>query len=196
MDPLAILYFFGVQVPLYSTVTAAALSALLSTAFVFGLFASVLVAFIKFRLFHSKAAKSGDDNVSVGFFHPYCDAGGGGERVLWCAIKAMAKRYRGAKFVVYTGDLGSAPDQILERAKSRFQIDLKDTKIEFVYLHQRRWVEARTFPRFTLIGQSLGSLILGKYFDGFVITEKVTLAIKRRCSQHVYRLRGIDKVLS
>ena len=104
------------------------------------------------------------EEVSVGFFHPYCDAGGGGERVLWCAIKAMAKRYRArARFVVYTGDLGSAPDQIIQRAKSRFQIDLSDTKVEFVYLHKRRWVEAKTFPRFTLIGQSLGSLILGTY---------------------------------
>ena len=24
-----------------------------------------------------------------GFFHPYCNAGGGGERVLWVAIKAL-----------------------------------------------------------------------------------------------------------
>ena len=29
----------------------------------------------------------------VGFFHPYCDAGGGGERVLWCAIKAIQSKY-------------------------------------------------------------------------------------------------------
>ena len=29
----------------------------------------------------------------VGFFHPYCNAGGGGERVLWVAIRALQKRY-------------------------------------------------------------------------------------------------------
>jgi hypothetical protein len=28
-------------------------------------------------------------NKTVAFFHPYCNAGGGGERVLWCAINAM-----------------------------------------------------------------------------------------------------------
>lgn len=27
--------------------------------------------------------------VHVAFFHPYCNAGGGGERVLWCAIRAL-----------------------------------------------------------------------------------------------------------
>lgn len=33
-------------------------------------------------------------NVKViGFFHPYCDAGGGGERVLWCAVKAIQSKY-------------------------------------------------------------------------------------------------------
>lgn len=25
----------------------------------------------------------------VAIFHPYCNAGGGGERVLWCAIRAL-----------------------------------------------------------------------------------------------------------
>ena len=28
----------------------------------------------------------------IGLFHPYCNAGGGGERVLWVAIRAMRKR--------------------------------------------------------------------------------------------------------
>ena len=28
--------------------------------------------------------RSAPSRVSVAFFHPYCDAGGGGERVLWC----------------------------------------------------------------------------------------------------------------
>lgn len=28
----------------------------------------------------------------VGFFHPYCNAGGGGERVLWVAVRAIQKK--------------------------------------------------------------------------------------------------------
>lgn len=34
----------------------------------------------------------GESSLSVGFFHPYCNAGGGGERVLWIAIRAIQKR--------------------------------------------------------------------------------------------------------
>ena len=30
--------------------------------------------------------------VVIGFFHPYCNAGGGGERVLWTAIRALQNR--------------------------------------------------------------------------------------------------------
>lgn len=29
----------------------------------------------------------------VGFFHPYCNSGGGGERVLWAAVSAIQTRY-------------------------------------------------------------------------------------------------------
>eukprot|EP01047_Picozoa_sp_COSAG01_P097354 COSAG01_NODE_27698_length_679_cov_0.910345_1_plen_145_part_10 len=32
--------------------------------------------------------------------------------------------------------------------------------IQFIYLTQRRWVEAKSYPRLTLLGQSLGSMIL------------------------------------
>lgn len=36
---------------------------------------------------------SGPEPLVVGFFHPYCNDGGGGERVLWTAIRALQKRY-------------------------------------------------------------------------------------------------------
>lgn len=52
---------------------------------------------------------------TIGFFHPYCDAGGGGERVLFCAIKHLPKDY---DVVVYTGDPDT--DGILARCRQRF----------------------------------------------------------------------------
>ncbi|XP_069691502.1 GDP-Man:Man(3)GlcNAc(2)-PP-Dol alpha-1,2-mannosyltransferase [Periplaneta americana] len=111
---------------------------------------------------------SKDGIFSVGFFHPYCNAGGGGERVLWCAIKAMQIRYANLKVVVYTGDLDSSPEEILKRAEQRFNIKLVQP-VQFVYLRHRRWVEAAMYPYFTLLGQSLGSLVLGaEALAGFV----------------------------
>ena len=41
---------------------------------------------------HLKKNSKGERTVVVGFFHPYCNAGGGGERVLWSAIRALQNR--------------------------------------------------------------------------------------------------------
>ncbi|XP_061698457.1 GDP-Man:Man(3)GlcNAc(2)-PP-Dol alpha-1,2-mannosyltransferase isoform X2 [Syngnathoides biaculeatus] len=97
---------------------------------------------------------------SVAFFHPYCNAGGGGERVLWCALRALMHRYRHVSFVVYTGDQGVTSAQILERARQRFDIKLP-RPVNFVFLHRRTLVEASSYPHFTLLGQSAGSMVLG-----------------------------------
>lgn len=96
----------------------------------------------------------------LGFFHPYCDAGGGGERVLWCAIRAIQKRFPAVKIIIYTGDVNPG-DQIIARAMQRFNLSLNSSQLEFIYLHRRKWVEADMYPYFTLLGQSLGSVFLG-----------------------------------
>lgn len=53
----------------------------------------------------------------VGFFHPFCNAGGGGERVLWAAVRATQRRWPRAKIVVYTGDHSVTKDKMLSRVK-------------------------------------------------------------------------------
>ncbi|KAI5456354.1 family 4 glycosyltransferase [Mariannaea sp. PMI_226] len=101
----------------------------------------------------------------VGFFHPFCNAGGGGERVLWAAIRATQDRWPNAKCVVYTGDHEVTKDDILRRVKTRFNIELHAPTITFLYLSKRNWVLASSWPRFTLLGQSLGSIVLA--WDAF-----------------------------
>ncbi|KAH8175480.1 glycosyl transferases group 1 domain-containing protein [Sarocladium implicatum] len=96
----------------------------------------------------------------VGFFHPFCNAGGGGERVLWTAIQSTQRNWPKAKCVVYTGDHDVTKDAILARVKNRFNIELHAPTITFLYLSKRHWVLASTWPRFTLLGQSLGSMLL------------------------------------
>ncbi|XP_077984444.1 GDP-Man:Man(3)GlcNAc(2)-PP-Dol alpha-1,2-mannosyltransferase-like [Glandiceps talaboti] len=95
----------------------------------------------------------------IGFFHPYCNAGGGGERVLWCAINAIHSRYENVRCVVYTGDQNVTGPEIIQKARQRFNI-VVNKPVEFVFLKRRDWVEAGTWPYFTLLGQSLGSLFL------------------------------------
>jgi len=106
-------------------------------------------------------SKQEDGVVTVGFFHPYCNAGGGGERVLWCAVRAVQTRYPAVKILVYTGDTDAAPDMIIGKARDRFNMQIPNTNLEFVYLHKRRYVEAQYYPHFTMLGQSLGSIVLG-----------------------------------
>ncbi|KAM6527892.1 GDP-Man:Man(3)GlcNAc(2)-PP-Dol alpha-1,2-mannosyltransferase [Fusarium falciforme] len=109
--------------------------------------------------------KQKDWDGVVGFFHPFCNAGGGGERVLWAAIRATQDRWPNAKCVVYTGDHDVTKDAILSRVKHRFNIELHAPTITFLYLSKRDWVLASSWPHFTLLGQSIGSIILA--WDAF-----------------------------
>ncbi|KAL0963687.1 hypothetical protein UPYG_G00309590 [Umbra pygmaea] len=107
-----------------------------------------------------KDRRAQDSSPTVAFFHPYCNAGGGGERVLWCALRAIQNRYPNVSLVVYTGDQGVTAEQILEGAQQRFNIRLP-RPVTFIFLSNRLLVEASSYPHFTLLGQSMGSMFLG-----------------------------------
>nr|Q7ZW24.2 RecName: Full=GDP-Man:Man(3)GlcNAc(2)-PP-Dol alpha-1,2-mannosyltransferase; AltName: Full=Asparagine-linked glycosylation protein 11 homolog; AltName: Full=Glycolipid 2-alpha-mannosyltransferase [Danio rerio] len=107
-----------------------------------------------------KTRRVQDGRPAVAFFHPYCNAGGGGERVLWCALRALQNRYQDVSFVVYTGDQGVTAEEILDGARRRFNIRLP-RPVKFVFLKHRLLVEAKLYPHFTLLGQSVGSIFLG-----------------------------------
>lgn len=75
-------------------------------------------------------------------------------------------RYKNVRCVVYSGDLSSntTRDDILLLARQRFNITLPRSNkeyLEFVPLTKRPWLEAYKYPFFTLLGQSIGSLVVG-----------------------------------
>ena len=154
-----------VIVPYYSCLTSLSLLLLISCILLIVL--PVLVGLL-YLYYQIRGPRKSEEDLTIAFFHPYCDSGGGGERVLWCGINALKRKFPCAKFIVYTGDTHVMRDQIIDKVKERFQIDnvdwMKDPNegIKLVYLHSRRWVEAEMYPRFTLLGQSLGSIYLGK----------------------------------
>lgn len=55
----------------------------------------------------------------------------------------------------------TSPGSILDKVKDVFNINLEKDSITFVYLKLRNLVEAKKYPIFTLLGQSIGSMILG-----------------------------------
>ncbi|XP_057818642.1 GDP-Man:Man(3)GlcNAc(2)-PP-Dol alpha-1,2-mannosyltransferase isoform X2 [Cryptomeria japonica] len=95
---------------------------------------------------------------AVGFFHPYTNDGGGGEKVLWCAVKAIQEEAPHLTCFIYTGDEAS-PQSLQARALDRFGVTLLFPP-QVIRLYKRKWIEAATYPHFTLIGQSLGSVLL------------------------------------
>ena len=105
--------------------------------------------------------------------------------MLWCGIAALLQRRPELRLAIYTGD-SVTPEEILRNVRDRFGLALPAEAIEFVYLTQRcaplapapcaasaaskqaeqhawggrSWVEAANYPALTLLGQSLGSLVL------------------------------------
>ncbi|TIA86659.1 hypothetical protein E3P99_03621 [Wallemia hederae] len=96
---------------------------------------------------------------SIAFFHPYCNAGGGGERVLWTAIQGVQAIQPKTHIFVYTGDAESK-ETLLSNVRNKMSIHLNPQTIHFVTLSSRRLVDDKSWPYFTLLGQAIGSVIL------------------------------------
>lgn len=84
--------------------------------------------------------------------------------MLWAAVKATQDRWPKAICLVYTGDTATKTE-ILLNAHSWFNIKLHPPTIEFIRLRTRDMLSPSRYPYFTLLGQSLGSLIVG--FEAF-----------------------------
>jgi alpha-1,2-mannosyltransferase len=97
----------------------------------------------------------------------YSNAGGGGERVLWEAVRATQKRWPKAICAIYTGDHEVNKAAMLERVENRFNIQLHAPTVVLLYLTTRKYVVSSSYPYMTLLGQSLGSLAVA--YDAFTL---------------------------
>nr|CAG8593414.1 1152_t:CDS:10 [Entrophospora candida] len=151
--------------------------------FIIDILVLILTFYLIFLIFHLKSSISHNSNKNrneffnylknnndkfttnkpliLGFFHPYCNSGGGGERVLWTTIHSIQEKNLNVICVVYTGDVDVTKKEILSKVLERFNIEIKSEIVEFIFLHKREWVVDRRYPRFTLLGQSIGSMVLG-----------------------------------
>nr|CAD2128032.1 unnamed protein product [Meloidogyne enterolobii] len=109
----------------------------------------ILLIFIYLLFLYIRRNRISD---TFAFFHPYCDACGGGERVL-C--------FPDLNFIVYTGDIDRTPQEILTKVNSRFGISVPTNRLQFIFLRSRWLLEAKNYPRFTLIAQLFAGLIVG-----------------------------------
>lgn len=100
--------------------------------------------------------------IIYGFFHPYANNGGGGERVLWQAVKATLLADDKNICAIYTTNIEAEPLDILRKAENKFQIDgLDHSRVVFVYLRKfGHLIDGAYWKHFTLIGQLFGTALL------------------------------------
>ena len=152
----------------------------------------------------------------ISFYHPFCNGGGGGERVLWKLIDTLAKRAQSIidqrsissdkeffsdsdddveelddegsilvqspkaknnkssstkkstttlspiSIVIYTCETAT-PEEIFTNVFKKFQILIPKSTIlpiQFIYIKNgKELLDANSYKRFTMIGQSIGSMI-------------------------------------
>ena len=124
---------------------------------VFGHFALTCVLFVVWGV--CQWLRSGPEVPnSVGFFHPFTSDGGGGERVLWCAVREIQRARPDCQCVIYTGDDASG-EELARRAKERFGVELR-TVPGVVKLRWRGLVVPERYPVLTMVGQAIGGALL------------------------------------
>mmetsp|Transcript_30798 Transcript_30798/g.35410 ORF Transcript_30798/g.35410 Transcript_30798/m.35410 type:complete len:533 (-) Transcript_30798:52-1650(-) len=109
------------------------------------------------------------DKKSIGFYHPHCSAGGGGERVLWKAIESLGELYLEgtlkdiSKLVIYTLDAQNSQyhQETLRHVKERFSINITPSlPLTFIHLSPLPASSTSTTRKFTLIAESIDSIKL------------------------------------
>jgi alpha-1,2-mannosyltransferase len=86
---------------------------------------------------------------------------------LWEAVRATQKRWPKAICTIYTGDHEVNKTAMLERVENRFNIQLHAPTVVLLYLTTRKYVVSSSYPYMTLLGQSLGSLVVA--YDAFTL---------------------------
>lgn len=98
--------------------------------------------------------------VIFGFFHPYANNGGGGERVLWQAVNATLLTNDTNLAVVYTVNM-APPLEIIEKVQDKFNINIDSKRVVFIYLRKfGKLIDNDYWKHFTLVGQMIGSCLL------------------------------------
>ncbi|POM62355.1 Alpha-1,2-mannosyltransferase [Phytophthora palmivora] len=134
--------------------------------------ALAIAIFTKRRVFllsRNAALKAAPKLLTIGVFHPYANGGGGGERVLYCALLALVQRYHktdiNLRIALYAGDDGLSAAALVARAADEFNLpQLQTLQVEryvtLVPLPSREILEPSRYPSFTLLWQSVAHVRL------------------------------------
>lgn len=106
-----------------------------------------------------RAADDPNRRMIYGFFHPYAANGGGGERVLWQAVKATLLADDKNIAAIYVAS-DAKPLEIYAKVRDKFGISVDEARCVFIYLRRfPSWI--KEWRRFSLAGQLIGLFFLG-----------------------------------
>lgn len=110
-----------------------------------------------------RAPNDASRKIIYGFFHPYANNGGGGEKVLWHAVEATLLEDQRNIVAIYTVNLDAKPLDILKKAEEKFGVKgLDSERVVFIYLRKyAKYIDGSYWKHLTLVGQLLGSALLG-----------------------------------
>jgi alpha-1,2-mannosyltransferase len=126
----------------------------------------LLVSYVGWHRIRNGRLRRKQQRKVLGFFHPYCSGGGGGERVLWKMVQVLAELNQKGfplQVVIYTVDPPSPEysKDLLRHVQERFAISISPSELEisFVHLHDHKhWLQPA--PRLSLIVESYGTIRL------------------------------------
>lgn len=145
--------------------------------------AAFLVPVLPLLLLLQRRRRRSPGPLSIGFLHPHSLSGGGGERVLWCALLSASRARPDARLVLYTADDAGGSAACVARAEAQFGLDLSALNVHIVPLARAWLVDPAQYPRLTLLAQALGAAALGAGayascpVDVFVDTANLSFAL-------------------
>lgn len=121
-------------------------------------FSSILITLIVIialavRLIQScdvKESESERNEIVLAFFHPHCDSGGGGERVLWVIIDALLQDESlcsKLRVCIYSAKAIQDKSQILIGVENNFRINVQkhSARISFVHVKSATLLDAKWY---------------------------------------------------
>ena len=124
---------------------------------------AAIVCYLAHRFYSSSRKRSVQ---LLAFFHPHCDSGGGGERVLWMMIHALLRDPafdKKLRIVIYASKGDVHKERILAGVRDSFRIDVTNyaDRISFLCIRTVTMLDAKWYPIATMLFQSLASVVVG-----------------------------------
>ena len=121
-----------------------------STEFIACIAAIAIIALLNALIKYRGQKKGGEPELLLAFFHPHCESGGGGERVLWVIIHALLKDKtisNRLRICIYSSVSSRTKLEILAGVNNSFRIDIKDNseKITFIPIKSSWLLDAKWY---------------------------------------------------